>query len=210
MAALEEAGLPFIGGGKDRAEAEDLRVIDVRGLRVGLIGFTSTFPQSAWSGPHKPGVAYSDYDRAAGIIRAARSRCDVLVVSFHGGTELAPEPNDIQKAFAHLVLDSGADIFIGHHPHVIQPMELYKGKPIIYSLGNFLFVSPHAETRLSVAARIRLSAKGVDGIDFLPVDTNYGRPIPATAAQGEELRRTLDRTGALSAEPQRFQVSTGP
>jgi poly-gamma-glutamate synthesis protein (capsule biosynthesis protein) len=205
MAALEAAGLPFIGGGKDRAEAEQLRVVTVRGLRVGLLGFTSTFPESAWAGPRKPGVAYSDQDRAGGIVRQARSRCDVLVVSFHGGTELADEPNDVQKAFAHLAIDSGADVFIGHHPHVIQPMELYQGKPILYSLGNFLFVSPTPATRLTVAARVRLSAKGVEGVDFFPVDTNWGRPIPATASQREELRRALDRYGALSAQPQRFQ-----
>jgi len=206
LAALEAAGLPFIGGGKDRAEAERLHVVTVRGLRVGLMGFTSTFPESAWAGPRKPGVAYSDYARAGELIRQARLRCDALVVSFHGGTELAEEPNEIQKAFAHLAIDSGADAFIGHHPHVIQPLELYKGKPIVYSLGNFLFVSPHAETRLTVAARVRLSAQGIDGIDFLPVDTNWGRPIPATAAQRSELLRALDRYGALSAQPQRFQV----
>ncbi len=205
LAALEAAGLPFIGGGKDRAEAERLRVVEVRGLRVGLIGFTSTFPESAWAGPSKPGVAYSDYDRAGGLIRQARSLCDVLVVSFHGGTELAVEPNDVQKAFARLAIDAGADVFLGHHPHVIQPMEIYKGKPIIYSLGNFLFVSPHSETRLTVAARIRLSTSGVESIDFLPLDTDWGRLIPATAAQRAELLSALDRTGAISAQPQKFR-----
>ncbi|MCX5794352.1 MAG: CapA family protein [Elusimicrobia bacterium] len=206
LAALGKEGLPFIGGGKDRSEAERLHIVTVRGLRVGLMGFTSTFPESAWAGPRRPGVAYSDYDRAGGLIREARSRCDVLVVVFHGGTEKADEPNDVQKAFAHLVIDSGADLFIGHHPHVIQPMELYQGKPIIYSLGNFLFVSPTPSTRLTVAARVRLTAQGVDGIDFLPLDTNWGRPIPANAAQREELLRALDRYGALGAQPQRFQV----
>jgi len=207
LAALRKEGLPFVGGGEDRSSAERLHICDVRGLRVGVLGFTSTFPESAWAGPRRPGVAYSDYDRAGGIIREARRRCDALVVVFHGGTELAEEPNETQKSFAHLAVESGADVFIGHHPHVIQPVEVYQGKPILYSLGNFLFVSPTPSTRLTAAVRIRLSARGVEGMDFLPLDTNWGRPIPAAAAQREELVRALDRYGALSAQPQFFQVS---
>jgi poly-gamma-glutamate synthesis protein (capsule biosynthesis protein) len=206
MAALEAAGLPFIGGGRDLAEAERLHVVEVRGLRVGFLGFTSTFPESAWAGRHKPGVAYSDYGRAGKVIQDARGRCDALVVSFHGGTELADEPNDIQKAFARLAIDSGADIFIGHHPHVIQPMEIYHGKPILYSIGNFLFVSPTPTTHLTAMTHVRISSTGVEGIDFQALDTNWGRPHPATPAQRQELQHVLDRYGALSGQPGRFTV----
>ena len=207
LAALDREGLPYVGGGKDRADAMKLKVIVVRGLRVGVIGLTSTFPESAWAGPRKPGVAASDYGRVGEVIKEARGRCDVLAVVFHGGTELAEEPNEVQKAIARLAVDSGADVFIGHHPHVIQPLEVYKGKPILYSIGNFLFVSPTPTTRLTTLARLTLSAGGVDGVEFMALETNWGRPIPADAARSEELRRALDRYGALSAEPGRFRVA---
>lgn len=207
LAALDREDLPYVGGGKDRADAMKLKVVPVRGLRVGVLAFTSTFPESAWAGPHKPGVAYSDYDRAGEVIREARGRCDVLVVVFHGGTELAEEPNEVQKAFAHLAVDSGADAFIGHHPHVIQPLEIYQDKPIIYSLGNFLFVSPTPATRLTAAARLSLSSRGIGGVEFAALETNWGRPIPADAARREELFRILDRYGALSAQPGRFRMA---
>ena len=207
LAALEEAELQYIGGGKDRADAERLRVIETRGLRVGFLGFTSTFPESAWAGTHRPGVAYSDFARVGGVIRDARSRCDVLVVSFHGGTELAEEPNVIQRGFAHLAINSGADLFLGHHPHVIQPIEVYQGKPILYSLGNFLFSSPSAETFVTAVARVKLTADGVASIEFLPVETNWGRPIPARAAARQELTKALDRYGILSSLPERFKLA---
>ena len=203
LASLRKFDIPFIGGGKNRDEAERLKVLNVRGLKVGFLGFTSTFPQQAWATPHKPGVAFSDFARAGSLIRSARSRCDFLAVSFHGGTELAEEPNDVQKAFAHLAIDSGADLFIGHHPHVIQALEIYKGKPILYSLGNFLFASPTPSTRPTVLARISLSAGRVEGIDFIGLDTNWGRPVAACAAQRDGLSKALNRLGALS---QRFKL----
>jgi poly-gamma-glutamate synthesis protein (capsule biosynthesis protein) len=206
LAALRREGLAFVGGGRDRAEAEGLHVSEVRGLRVGVLAFTSTFPESAWAGPRRPGVAYADHGRMGGVIREARGRCDVLIVAFHGGTELAEDPNEVQKSFARLAVDSGADAFIGHHPHVIQPLEVRGGKPIIYSLGNFLFVSPTPTTRLTAAARLRLSARGVEDIEFTALETNWGRPVPAGAARREELLSILDRAGALSAEPERFRV----
>jgi poly-gamma-glutamate synthesis protein (capsule biosynthesis protein) len=210
LAALDRFGLPYVGGGKDRADAMRLKVVAVRGLRVGVLAFTSTFPESAWAGPHRPGVAYSDYAGAGEVIRQARERCDVLVVLFHGGTELAEEPNEVQQAFGRLAVESGADVFIGHHPHVIQPLEVHQGKPIIYSLGNFLFVSPTPTTRLTAAARLTLSARGVEEVEFTALETNWGRPVPADAERREELLRALDRYGALSAEPERFRVRPAP
>jgi poly-gamma-glutamate synthesis protein (capsule biosynthesis protein) len=198
---LERDGWNYVGGGRDREAAEEVRVYEVRGLKVGVVGLTSTHPEAAWAGPGKPGVAYSDFDRMAGIVGRAKARCDVLVVSFHGGTELAEDANDIQKAVARAAIDAGADLFLGHHPHVIQPVELYKGKPILYSLGNFLFVSPHAETRPEVVARATLAKDGVRRLELIPLDGNWGRPKPASPEIAATARAALDRLGALEARP---------
>jgi len=198
---LEKDGWTYVGGGRDRAAAEEVRLFKFEGLTVGIVGLTSTHPEAAWAGPSKPGVAYSDFDRMAGIVGRAKARCDVLVVSFHGGTELAEDANDIQKAVAHAAIDAGADLFLGHHPHVLQPVELYKGKPILYSLGNFLFVSPHAETRPEVIARARLAKDGVRRLELIPLDGNWGRPKPASPEIAAVARTDLDRLGALEARP---------
>ncbi len=202
LKALSRNGLDFVGGGRDRAAAEKARLFEFEGLTVGLVGLTSTHPQAAWARRNAPGVAYSDFDRIAEIIHRAKKQCDVLVVSFHGGTELAEDPNEIQKAVARASIDAGADLFLGHHPHVLQPVELYKGKPIVYSLGNFLFVSPTPTTRATVVARVSLAKNGVRGIDFIPLDTNYGRPKPAGPDLAAAARASLNRLGALDARPE--------
>ena len=206
LAALKKHGLPYIGGGKDLDEAQRLKVVAIGGLKVGLMGFTSTHPAEGWAKKNRAGVAYSDFDRFPAVIAAARPKCDVLVVSFHGGTELAEDANDIQKAFAHMAVDAGADLVLGHHPHVLQAVELYKGKPIVYSLGNFLFVSPSPATRTTVVARVTLGRGGVEGIVFTPFDTNWGRPILAGPDGRAAALAALDRLGTLSAHPERFRL----
>jgi poly-gamma-glutamate synthesis protein (capsule biosynthesis protein) len=198
---LEKDGWTYVGGGHDRAAAEEVRLFEFEGLTVGIVGLTSTHPEAAWAGKNKPGVAYSDYDRMAGIVGRAKARCDVLVVSFHGGTELADDANDIQKAVAHAAIDAGADLFLGHHPHVLQAVELYKGKPILYSLGNFLFVSPTPTTRPEIVVRALLAKNGVRRLDLIPLDGNWGRPKPASPETAALARAALNRLGALDAFP---------
>lgn len=211
LKALEKGGWDFVGGGRDRAAAEQVRTFETDdGLIVGIVGLTSTHPEAGWAGKAKPGVAYSDFDRMKDIVGRAKKECDVLVVSFHGGTELAEDPNEIQKAVAHAAVDAGADLFIGHHPHVLQPVELYKGKPVLYSIGNFLFVSPTPTTHASVVARIRLGRDGVRAVDLHPIDTNYGRPKPASPELAAAAKASLDRLGALTARPDLLRFTEDP
>lgn len=213
VAAVKKGGWVMTGGGKDRAEAEKVRVVTRRGLRVGFVGLTSTHPKEGWARPGKPGVAYSDFKRIAGVVSTAKQACDVLVVSFHGGTELAEEPNEIQKAVARAAVDAGADLFLGHHPHVLQPVEVYNGRPIVYSLGNFLFVSPTETTRPTVVVRAELGKEGVRKLSFHPVDGNWGRlkPAPPGGEVEQAARAALDRLGAFSAHPDLLSfVPTGP
>lgn len=207
LANLKKAGLAFIGGGRDRAAAEGLHIVRKEGLKIGFLGLTSTHPEAGWSKAARPGVAYSDFARFPSIISRAKLKVDVLIVVFHGGTELAEDANDIQKAFGRAAIDAGADLVIGHHPHVIQPLEVYRGKPILYSLGNFLFVSPNPATRATMVVRAVLSAGGVDRLDFLPFDTNWGRPVPAGAEAAAAVSLALDRLGALRQAPERFKVT---
>ena len=210
LKALEKDGWTYVGGGRDRAAAEAPVLLEFEGLTVGILGMTSTHPEQGWAGKEKPGVAYSDFNRIADIVGRARKDCDVLIVSFHGGTELAEDPNEIQKAVAHAAVDAGADVFLGHHPHVLQPVELYKGKPILYSLGNFLFVSPTPSTRATAVVRLRLGKGGVRGIEFTPLDTNFGRPKAASPELAAAARAALNRLGALDARPDLLRFTEAP
>lgn len=118
---VTEAGITAFG-------YEQTQVIDIKGIKVGLVGI---------------------YELADGIGRLQQVKDNIAkvkeegavltIVSFHWGTEKANYPNEVQKELAHAAIDSGADLVVGHHPHVLQGIETYNGKKIVYSLGNFCF-----------------------------------------------------------------------
>ena len=103
-------------------------VMDVKGIKVGLIGIYEL----------KDGLGRQQ--QVIDTIREVNDQgAQVIIVSFHWGTEKSNIPDDIQKTLAHLAIDQGADLVVGHHPHVLQGIEKYQGKNIVYSLGNFCF-----------------------------------------------------------------------
>ena len=106
---------------------DDLAVQEIDGIRIGFMGFT--YPQE------------SDKKRIANRVRILKEDlgCDLVVVSLHWGRETQSTPDAGQVAYAKAAIDAGADVIYGHHPHVIQPINFYKGKPILYSTGNFTF-----------------------------------------------------------------------
>ncbi|MBI3298537.1 MAG: CapA family protein [Elusimicrobia bacterium] len=209
LAALDKAGLGRLGAGKDAAEARKPLILERNGLKVGLLALTSTFPEENWARKDRPGVAFSALERVSGWVRDAKALCDVLVVSFHGGTELAAEPNEVQRAFARAAAAGGADAVIGHHPHVVQAAELIGRTLVIHSVGNFMFESPTAGTEKSLIARLTLSRSGVRA-ELVPIDTEGGRPKPVTPSQRSEIRALLDALGALSADPERIRLQEAP
>lgn len=143
------------GAGKNRAEAEAVTVRELApGFRVGMISYLAFMTPGAMSkcdpaGENDPGVATltvaalsakKQRERILAIVAKAKRECDFLMVALHWGQERQPQPRPYQVQLGRLFVDCGADIVLGAHPHVLQPGELYKGKPIIYSLGNL--VSP--------------------------------------------------------------------
>ena len=118
---LEAAGITTFG--YDRTA-----VMDVKGIKVGLIGIYEL----------KDGLGRQQ--QVIDTIQEVKDQgAQVIIVSFHWGTEKSNVPDDIQKTLAHLAIDQGADLVVGHHPHVLQGIEKYQGKNIVYSLGNFCF-----------------------------------------------------------------------
>jgi len=153
---LREEGLPFTGSGDTADDAWKPAILDKNGIKVGWLGMTRWL--NGRRNPEKdsePHVAFFPYpgessgapgrDEAAVLaaIKAARSECDFLIVSIHWGIEYAPAPRPEDVETAHKMLEAGAGMVIGHHPHVLQPIETYltqdqRHAVIIFSLGNFL------------------------------------------------------------------------
>ncbi len=137
---LDHAGIARFGGGHDLAEAHKPLIIERKGLRIALLGYNEFMPRSFEADADAPGTAWSEDEQVKADIRRARSQyhADLVIPIMHWGWENERVANARQKQLAHLMVDAGADAVIGGHPHVTQDVESYRGKPIIYSVGNFL------------------------------------------------------------------------
>jgi hypothetical protein len=141
---LDELGLPHFGAGMNLDEAAAPAILEQNGLRLAFLGAVDERSGvSQFAGPSQFGVAPLDVDRLARQIRDLRSRVDHVLVSVHWGEErfLIPSPVQIEQARA--LVDAGASMVLGHHPHVLQGMEIWRDSPIAYSLGNFIADEVH-------------------------------------------------------------------
>jgi poly-gamma-glutamate synthesis protein (capsule biosynthesis protein) len=174
LGALRASGIEAPGGGLTAAEARRPRILVRHGVRVALLAYLGLFPPLVPFVPDAPGVAMA-YDTAvAHDVASAARTADVVVVSLHAGKEMVGSPTWRQRSLAAAALDAGADVVIGHHPHVVQPLAWRKGKPIFYSLGNFVFnPSPsflrYPKRPWSALARIAVDGTGVPKAELVPL-----------------------------------------
>lgn len=138
---FEQAKLGYFGGGRNAKEARRPFMVERNGRRAALLGYNDFPPKSFAAGKTKPGIAWLHEKKIVADLRAARAEhgADFVLLMLHWGEEETNEPTAEQKELAHRLIDAGADAIVGAHPHVIQPLETYRGKPIFYSLGNFVF-----------------------------------------------------------------------
>ncbi len=141
LGRLNRAGLLYIGGGRNAAEAHAPLIIERNGLRIALLAYNEFFPRSFQAQATSPGVAWSEDAFVAHDIKHARShhRADIVIPFMHWGHEYTQRANDRQRQLARWMIDAGADAVVGGHPHATHDTETYRGKPIVYSLGNFVF-----------------------------------------------------------------------
>lgn len=168
--ALRRAGIRYVGAGDNLAAARRPAIIEAAGVRVAVLAYSLTFPEEFWAGVDSPGTAFGHERQVRADVAAARARADVVMVSFHWGREGTQEPRDYQRALGHAAIEAGAAVVVGHHPHVLQGVEYYRGGVILYSLGNFVFGSYSPDAARSVIARLRLHAGRVREVRLYPID----------------------------------------
>jgi poly-gamma-glutamate capsule biosynthesis protein CapA/YwtB (metallophosphatase superfamily) len=138
---LKKYKLAYIGGGLTATEAYAAKTYQLKGKTVKLLAFSRVLPDYSWvATATKPGLA-NGYDLTLinKTIKKEKENADYVFVYIHWGIETNRRPEQYQRQWAKTMIDSGADGIIGSHTHVLQGFEYYKGKPIAYSLGNFLF-----------------------------------------------------------------------
>ena len=160
---LKREGLGYSGGGLNLSEAHTPWVVERKGVRIAFLGYNEFQPRNFEADHDRAGIAWSEDEQVVRDIATARTqwRADVVIPIMHWGWEEA-KANPRQRALARRMIDAGADAVIGGHPHQVQDTDVYKGKPIFYSLGNFVFEGfTDKVNNIGWALRMEVSKTGV-------------------------------------------------
>lgn len=178
-ASLNDQNIGWLGSGFNIDEAFRTKFLEKNGVRIGVINLA----ESEWTTTHgkEPGCAPIDYHRVLLKIQAAKEvGAMYVVVVVHGGHEHYPLPSPRMKSQSRYLIDAGADAVVGHHPHVISGYEVYKGKPIYYSLGNFCFDWPgfrQSNWNKGMLLKLSFSIEGEIGHEYELVSQNDDEPV---------------------------------
>ncbi|MFD9625197.1 CapA family protein [Peribacillus muralis] len=199
---FKHADMNYVGVGKNSDDAKaSIDYSDVNGVRVATLGFTDVYGTDAVPTDKKAGLLNSNPDLLFEMIGKAKDakqgNADLVVVNMHWGQEYSSSATSRQKDLAKAVIDAGADIIIGHHPHVLQSFDVYKGGIIFYSLGNFIFDQGWTRTKDSAMVQYHLAEDGKASIDVVPLQIEAATPRPATSKtdQARVYRQLTKETG---------------
>ncbi|MEM2292917.1 MAG: CapA family protein [Nitrososphaerota archaeon] len=174
--ALEREGIKVVGVGKDIWEARKPVTFEVKGVKIGFLAYNSILPMGYWAEENRPGCAPlraftlyepiehdqpgtpcrirtfpcpEDLRNAVDDVISLKARVDIVIVSLHWGIHFVPAVlAEYQRTVAYALIDAGADLILGHHAHILKPIEFYKGVAIFYSLGNFATDLPFSEEQI--------------------------------------------------------------
>lgn len=182
LETLDGAGIAHVGAGEDLEEAKALRTFEVQGKTLGFLGASRVIPEASWNASKYSSGVFTTYDATQLVeeIGKAKESCDFVAVLVHWGIERNTIPEDYQKTLAQQYIEAGADAVIGSHPHVLQGIEYYQGKPIFYSLGNFIFNNSAYE---SIVVELELAGDETK-VHVIP----YG-------SEGNQMRLLSDKQG---------------
>jgi poly-gamma-glutamate synthesis protein (capsule biosynthesis protein) len=236
---LDEAGVAHVGAGRDLDEAWRPAIIERNGVRLGLVGCAATIPWGYDATAERPGHApirvqtyyepryhimseqpgmparvvnvinADDLGRLQDEVRRTKAEADAVVVSIHWGVAYIPEPAPYQAPLARAAIDAGADMILGHHSHILQGVEMYRGRPIFYGLSNFIF--DYTEPRFgreTVLVSAEFGRRGLVRVAAHPfVSVPWDDPVPVSGTEAEAILQLLERLSA--AMNSRFEWSGG-
>jgi poly-gamma-glutamate synthesis protein (capsule biosynthesis protein) len=136
---LKTAGIDYVGGGFNEIEAYSPIIREVNGTKIAFLAYTNLGSKFWAAKGEELGIAWLEKERMEKEVKEAKSQADIVITSFHYGEEYYLEPTSFQVSISRAAIDAGADLVIGHHPHVAQKIEKYRTGYIAYSLGNFVF-----------------------------------------------------------------------
>jgi poly-gamma-glutamate synthesis protein (capsule biosynthesis protein) len=160
-------------------EAEQLKNLERNGLKVGFVSYTAIIPDPSWEAKaDSPGIAPlrpKYHDHILAHLNKSDKECDILIVLLHWGMEHSDQIEEWQQELARKMIEHGADAIIGHHPHVLRGIEFYQNRPILYSIGNFVFLKRDDKAGRTAIFKLQLNLGGFVSGSIQPVHIQYGK-----------------------------------
>jgi poly-gamma-glutamate capsule biosynthesis protein CapA/YwtB (metallophosphatase superfamily) len=195
---LDSIGIRHTGIGRNLAEARKPVVLKVNDIRIGLLGYGGSRTHIA--SRTLPGTTSRSQWLILEDIKRLRPHVDFIVINLHWGNELDTEPDSDQIHLAHQIIEGGADLIVGHHPHVLQGIERYHGKIIAYSLGNFVFGGNSRSANSETAVlKVRFTKDTVE-VWAVPVSVRNWQPAPAESSAAQQVLQCLQERSQVFFE----------
>lgn len=188
---LDDAGIGYVGAGETKGRAAEPYTAELEGRTFGVLAASRVIPEVSWNVENQQPGMLCTYD--SGIlceaITKAKKSCDYVIVYVHWGNERENTPQDYQRQLGKAYIDAGADMVIGSHPHVLQGIEYYNGKPIVYSLGNYMF---NQEIEKTLLLKAIISAEDDVSLQLIPAYASGAKTQKMSEAGSEELYRYME------------------
>ena len=176
MTLLNQNNIQYSGAGKNLPEARQPARMEAKGKKIAVACYSLTFPEEFWATDTTAGTCFPFDTFFYDDLRKFKAENDLVIVSFHWGGELLQYPKPYQLELAHNAIKVGADLVIGHHPHVVQGIELYRGKMIVYSLGNYIFGSYSESVKESMLLKFYFGTNGLSACKIYPLNV-YNKEV---------------------------------
>lgn len=183
---FENTTVDFVGAGRNLQDAKSrISYENVNGLTIATLGFSDAYVKGFRALNHRGGILTADPHLYMPLVHEAKRYADLVIVHMHWGQEYDSQAHPRQVDMAKAIADAGADIIIGHHPHVLMSVDIYNDTFIMYSLGNFIFDQGWTRTRDSALAQYQLDKDGTGKLILNPMRIREGQPKPVTSAYHE-------------------------
>lgn len=207
MNLLKKHNISFAGAGLNITQAREPAFLEIRGEKVAFLSYSLTFPEEFWATDSSAGTCFPSHTFVYEDIRRLKTKTDLLIISCHWSEELLDKPKQYQIELAHRMIDAGADIILGHHPHVVQGIEYYKNKFIAYSLGNFIFGSYSKNVTVSMILKMSWGEGKLNDCKIIPINVfNEVVEFQPRPLLGKEKTDFLENLNNLSLELNNYPI----
>jgi poly-gamma-glutamate synthesis protein (capsule biosynthesis protein) len=205
ISLLKENNISWFGAGKKLEEARTPVILSINNISIGFLGYSWDFIGSINATKNKFGTAPLSEKLILDDVKKLKEKVDVVIVSLHWCYEREKYPLPSQRKLAHKIIDAGANLILGHHPHVLQGIEEYNGEVIVYSLGNVIFpdisykqynLIQKPENKESIIFQCEISPDGIEDFDIIPVKSND--QFQPTILKNDKKRLMLEKMEYLS------------